>query len=111
MTRPDHPSMRYQLTLQFRGDSLRDYDALVALEEELTEELGDAANVDGHDCGSGETNIFIFTSDPAATLQRVRPVLERTAHLQSVTAAFREVDGERYTVLWPTGSPREFTVA
>ena len=103
--------MRYQLTLQFRGDSLADYDAMVALQDELTEELGDSADVDGHDCGSGETNIFIFTSDPAATFQRIRPVLERTAHLQSVTAAYREVDGERYTVLWPAGSEREVTVA
>lgn len=103
--------MRYQLTLQFRGDSLADYDAMVALEDELAEALGDSADVDGHDCGSGETNIFIFTSDPAATFERVRAVLERMAHLQSVTAAYREADGERYTVLWPVGSQREFTVA
>jgi hypothetical protein len=103
--------MPYQLTLQFRGESLADYDAMVALEDELTEELGDSADVDGHDCGSGETNIFILTSDPTATFQRVRPVLERAACLESVTAAYREVDGERYTVLWPEGSEREFTVA
>ena len=49
--------------MQFRGDSLDDFDAMVALEEELTEELGDSADVDGHDVGSGETNIFIYTSD------------------------------------------------
>ena len=103
--------MSYQLTLQFRGDSLGDYDAMVALEDELTEALGDSADVDGHDCGAGETNIFIFTFDPAATFQRVRPVLERTGHLQDVTAAHREVDGERYTVMWPEGSRREFSVA
>jgi hypothetical protein len=103
--------MRYQLTLHFRGDSLADYDAMVALEDDLTEELGDSADVDGHDCGSGEANIFIFTSDPAATFQRIRPVLERTAHLQSVTAAYREVDGERYTVIWPEGLRRDFAVA
>ena len=103
--------MRYQLALQFRGDSLDDYDAMIALEDELVEAVGDSADVDGHDCGSGETNIFIFTSDPTATFQRVRPVLERTAHLPSVTAAYREVKGERYTVIWPAGSQREFTVA
>jgi len=33
----------YQLVLQFRGGSLDDFDAMVALEEELTEELGDSA--------------------------------------------------------------------
>jgi hypothetical protein len=84
--------MQYQLTLQFRGDSLGDYDAMVALEGELTEQVGDSADVDGHDCGSGETNIFIFTPDPAAPFQRL-------------------VDGERYTVIWPEGSQREFRVA
>lgn len=103
--------MQYQLTLQFAGDSLGDYDAMVALEDELTEQLGDSADVDGHDCGSGETNIFIFTPDPAATFQRMRPVLERARQLQAVTAAYREVDGERYTVIWPEDSQREFTVA
>jgi hypothetical protein len=28
----------------------------------LKEDLGRSAKVDGHDCGAGETNIFIFTS-------------------------------------------------
>jgi hypothetical protein len=101
--------MQFQLTLQFRGDSLGDYDAMAALEDELREELGDSADVDGHDVGSGETNIFIFTSDPAATFQLVRRALERTQRLQAVTAAYREVDGERYTVIWPEGLS-EFTV-
>ena len=51
--------MEHQLVLQFRGDSLADCDAMVALEHELREELGNSADVDGHDVGSGETNIFI----------------------------------------------------
>src|SRR6478672_6000348 len=102
--------MDYQLVLQFRGDSLHHFDAMVALEEELTEELGDSADVDGHDVGSGETNIFIFTSDPAGTFHRARSVLERRQQLQTVTAAYREVQGERYVVIWPEGSRREFTV-
>ena len=102
--------MDYQLVLQFRGDSLADFDTLVALEDELTEELGDSADVDGHDFGSGTGNIFIFTSDPAVTFQQVRPVLERRQELQAVTAAFREVEGEHYTVIWPEGSQAEFTI-
>jgi hypothetical protein len=103
--------MLYQLTLQFRGDTLDDYDAMIRLEEELTEALADSADVDGHDCGSGETNIFIFTSDPAATFRRVIPVLEQIGHLESFTAAYREINGEHYTVIWPDGSQREFRVA
>ena len=102
--------MDYQLVLQFRGDSLDDFDAMVALEDELTEELGDSANVDGHDVGSGETNIFIFTSDPAATFHRARQVLERRQQFRLVTAAYREANGERYTVIWPEDSRRKFRV-
>jgi hypothetical protein len=95
--------MRYQLVLQFRGDSLADYDAMVALEETLIEDSGGSAKVDGHDCGSSKANIYIFTSDPAATFWRVRQTLQRKGQLQSVAAAYREVAGESYTVLWPDG--------
>jgi hypothetical protein len=102
--------MRYQLVLQFAGDSLADYDAMVALEDELIAELTDA-DVDGHDVGSGDTNIFIFTSDPARTFQQAKSVLERRQTLQAVTAAYRAVDGEDYSVIWPEGSTRKFTVA
>src|SRR5436190_21316646 len=75
--------MRYQLVLQFRGDSLADYDAMVALEDQLIDDLGHSAKVDGHDCGSGETNIFIFTSDPSVTFWRIRQTLEREGRSQS----------------------------
>ena len=102
--------MRYQLVFQFRGDALGDLDAAVALEDELIAELGKSAEVDGHDVGSGETNIFVFTSDPAATFHRVKPLLERRDQLESVTAAYREAQGERYTVIWPENSRGDFRI-
>jgi hypothetical protein len=108
--RPLDRAMRYQLVLQFRGDSLAGYDAMVALEGRLIEELGHSAKVDGHDCGSGEANIFIFTSDPAATFCRVRQTLQREGQLDAVTAAYRDVKGESYTVIWPEGSETAFCV-
>ena len=61
--------MQHQLVLQFNGDSFEDYDAMLALEDELIEALGDTADIDGHDIGAGETNIFIFTSAPEQTFQ------------------------------------------
>jgi hypothetical protein len=103
--------MKYQLVLQFNGGTLADYDAMVALEERLIEDLGNTAKVDGHDCGVGEMNIFIFTSDPALTFWRVRQTLERQRRLQSVTAAYRPVASEQFTVLWPEGSQKGFRVA
>ena len=110
VVRPLRTAMDYQLVLQFRGDSLGEFDAMVALEDELIERLGDSAEVDGHDFGSGTGNIFIFTSDPAATFDRARPVLESKQQLQTVTAAYREVEGKHYTVIWPEGSRAEFSL-
>ena len=103
--------MNYQFVFQFRGDSLADFDSLIALEAELITKLGDSADVDGHDSGSGETNIFVLTSDPAATFSSVRPVLVRRGQLHLVTAAFREVGGESYTVIWPERSQSEFRLS
>jgi len=94
--------MQHQLVLQFRGDSLEDFDALVALEDDLIDVLGNTAVVDGHDIGSGETNIFIITSEPEITFQRARVALDRSQLLGAVTAAFRPIAGVSFTVLWPT---------
>lgn len=102
--------MRYQLVFQFRGDSIEDLDSKVSLEDELIEELEGSADVDGHDVGLGETNIFIYTSDPTATFLQARPVLERRQQLQSLTAAYRDVDGGAFTVIWPEDSHSEFSV-
>ena len=102
--------MMYQLVLQFRGGSLADYDAMIALEDRLTGDLGHSAKVDGHDCGADETNIFIFTSDPVTAFWKVRHTLEREGRLQALTAAYRAVEGQHYTVLWPKDSSGEFTV-
>lgn len=103
--------MRYQLILQFPGDSLADYDAMVALEEELIGDLGATARVDGHDLGSGEANIFIFTSDPKQTFRQAMPALQRRGRLQHVRAAFRPVGPDNFTVIWPESSNESFTVA
>jgi hypothetical protein len=102
--------MQFQLVLQFNGDSLSDYDAMVALEDELIQELGDTAEVDGHDIGSGQTNIFIVTSHPEITFCRAKAVLERSQLLGGVAAAYRPVAGQSFTVLWPAHR-LEFSVA
>src|SRR5687768_12923137 len=103
--------MEYQLVIQFAGDSSADLDSMVELEEVLAEALDDIAEVDGHDVGSGEINIFILTSDPVATFSRAKPTLKKFKYLHAATAAYREIDGENYTVIWPEGSRQKFTVS
>lgn len=46
-----------------------------ALEELLMKAVGPPAEVDGHDIGSGEANIFIVTPDARRTFDRIRPML------------------------------------
>jgi hypothetical protein len=55
--------MKYQLVLQFPATSLDDYDTFVALEEILRQKICDFGEIDGHDFGSGEMNIFIIISN------------------------------------------------
>jgi hypothetical protein len=103
--------MRYQLVLQFRDRSLDDLDAIVALEDSLIEQLAADAEVDGHDIGSGETNIFIFTSDPSGTFSAIQPVLDHAGLLHEATVAYRPVDGNAYTIVWPAHIREVFRVA
>jgi hypothetical protein len=89
------------LVLQFPGSSIGDFDRLVALEEVLAQGLGPAAEVDGHDIGSGEGNIFVFSDDAPAVFRDVLRVLDDRARTD-LRAAYREAEGEPYTILWPS---------
>ncbi len=94
--------MRYQLVLQWTlGSFANDYDTLIATEDQLITNMADHVTVDGHDIGSGEMNIFILTDDPHASFSRVRSILESGRTWAALRAAFREVDGSEYTILWP----------
>src|ERR1041385_8529897 len=103
--------MKYQSVLQFPGNSLNDFDELIALEETLTKKLAAVAKVDGHDFGSGEMNIFIFTEEPEQSFQRIKPTLASRGNFDSVIAAYGETTGEDYTILWPPGRTEPFRIA
>jgi len=68
--------MKYQLVLQFSADSLADFDELTSLEQALQETLSGVAEVDGHDFGVREFNIFILTDDPVHTFVLAEPIVE-----------------------------------
>jgi hypothetical protein len=97
--------MEYQLVIQVKGESLDDFDAIVELEDCLINAVGDSANVDGHDFGSGEVNIFIRTSDPLATFSLLKYEMVTKEILSESTIAYRELDEEEYTVI----NPEEFS--
>ena len=99
----------YQLVLQFAPWSDRDFDALVRLEDEL-ESVVRAGEVDGHDWGSNEANIFILTEDPATVLQSCMPVIAEAGLMPSFSAGCRLLAEEAYARLWPAGDAAPFSV-
>ncbi len=98
--------MTYQLVLQFPGDGLADYDELMSLEDILIEALGASAEVDGHDWGSNEMNIFILTESPKEVFDVAKGIIEqqRTFLLSDLRAAYRDVNESDYTLIWPLGA-------
>ena len=94
--------MRYQLVLQWPSDSsVQDYDTLIETEDLLMEKLTGKSEVDGHDSGSGQMNIFILTDDPLGSFEQVRAILQGRKNWATTRIAYREVEDDKYTVIWP----------
>lgn len=74
--------MDYQLVLQFACNSEEDFDSVIQMEDQLASVLGDSAIIDGHDSGSGQANIFIFTSSPVVAFNQMKWLIESNGLLQ-----------------------------
>lgn len=96
-------TMKYQLVLQLRASSIKDYDGMIELEETIARSLANLGKVDGHDAGSGEMNIFIFTEHPKLTFERVKQVLGTKDFMPEFKVAYRETGKEAFTILHPAG--------
>src|SRR5579863_10201843 len=68
--------MRYQRVVQIKPASADDFHQLVKWEDALAEQFATSAEVDGHDLGAGEFNIFFFTDDPSDTFRRIQGLPE-----------------------------------
>jgi hypothetical protein len=96
--------MKYQLVLQWSfTNSLNEYDTMIGIENLLIEKLTDKSKVDGHDAGSGETNIFIYTDNPQRTLDEITRLLSGHTLWPEMRIAHRQDDGTEYTALKPKG--------
>jgi hypothetical protein len=101
--------MKYQLVLQFAAEGMNQFDKLVALGEELIQNLPPTSEVDGHDFGSGEFNIFILTDQPREAFDAARKLIKGFFQNQ-LRAAYRERGTDEYVILWPEHL-EEFRVA
>ncbi|CAM4428829.1 MAG: hypothetical protein LEGION0403_FIIPPAGN_02738 [Legionella sp.] len=93
--------MEFQLVIQLPESQCNDIDLIADIEDKLDDYLIDA-EVDGHDIGSEEVNIFIHTNAPDATLKQVKYILEEERFdLSYVKIAYRKIGSEKYVPLWP----------
>lgn len=95
--------MKYQIVLQWSLNNWEDFDSLVGLEKLIIECLSsDDFDVDGHDSGSGEMNIFIETNlPPSEAFSNIEGVSKESKHWCNVRAAFRAKNKTDYTILRP----------
>jgi hypothetical protein len=91
--------MKYQLVIQ--KTETHNLDNIIALEDELSDVLDGEANVDGHDIGSGEANIFIITNNPEANYKKIKAYLGKRLEKERIRIAYRKTDGEEYVPLYP----------
>jgi hypothetical protein len=96
--------MEYLLVLQWPSASTaEELDLLVSLENEIRGEIGAHGDVDGHDIGSGERNIFIFTEDPKSAFEHVRKIGSIPDHMTDLRVGYRIVGEDDFIPLYPMG--------
>lgn len=102
--------MQSQLVLKFRRPAL-DATGVAGLERQLRDTLGESVEMDGHNDGLRDIDVFIITEDPASTFRRCKPVLEQMQVLDRVVVAHRFVGGLQFKVIWPLRWDRKFSVS
>jgi len=92
--------MKYQLVLQWPLHKIS-YEKLIEIEDLLAEGLHADHEVDGHDFGSGEANIFLLTDNPTSCWDEIWHILEAHELASSMRAAYRLMTDDEYVILWP----------
>ena len=90
--------MKYQLVIQTRDSSL---DAVIALEDMITDLLNGTSEIDGHDFGSGEANIFIITTKPESDCNAIKTALGQRLEKEKIKIAYRALGSSEYISLYP----------
>ena len=91
--------------LQFDLTAPDDFDAVLAVEEQLTDALDGMADVEGHNVGTRMMHVFIWCDDADETFVSVRDIVD-TELLDHARAGWRHADEHVFTPLWPLGLER-----
>ena len=104
--------MKYHLVLKFQGDDEETIDKVIELEDQLIGALDGStlAEVDGHETGDSVTHLTLLTKNPSKIWEKIEPLVETAAseNLEILAVAYRQLDGEDFTVLWPADYEGEF---
>jgi hypothetical protein len=106
--------MNHQLVLQFQGDDDDTLDKVIDLEDRLIEALGASttAEVDGHETGDGVINLILLARNATKVWEKIEPIVEGASDELDINAvAFRALNGDDFTVLWPVDYEGEFELA
>jgi hypothetical protein len=101
--------MKYQLVLQFPAGDKADFDKLLDLEGKIVNQIGSDHEVDGHDFGCSEMNIFIHTDDVEAAFFDIQKVISINT-FPGLKVAYRLLEAEEYTLLWPNEKGGTFSI-
>jgi hypothetical protein len=94
--------MKYQLVLQWPVAEIKDWDAMLGVEDILIKNLSAEHEIDGHDAGSGEFNIFVLTDNPQKGFDEIKAVLGSHDFCIDARVAYRELSKDDFIVLWPS---------
>ncbi len=92
-----------QIVFQWPAESMKDLDRIVAIENKIRRDLGSIGSVDGHDIGAGEMNVFIYTDDPNAVLEKAMSLLKGEVDMEDLMVGFRKFDEDDYRPMYPPG--------
>ena len=93
--------MEYKLVIQWPASSISDYDTLIDIEDVLIDKLKDGSEVDGHDAGADEMNIFINNEDPKVTFTAIKKAIGTRDFWVDARIAYRRSSKSNYTMIWP----------
>lgn len=102
------PQYRFQVVVQFPGTFFPSIVEIDEFGEKLADSMPRTHFYDGFDAGSGTVNYFILSNAPKAVLANFRKYLGTNKVEKKVRIAYRETDGEDFTILWPRRDVRPF---
>ena len=103
-----HPDHLYQVVIQFPATFFPDQTSIEAFGERIAECMPRTHEYDGYDTGSGTTNFIIYSNTPNAVLANFRKYIGTNKVEKKVRIAYRSVDADVWTNLWPKRDIRPF---